>query len=158
MASQTARQLRANQTEVEKRLWARLRNHGLFGLKFRRQVPLGPFVADFVCTDHALIVELDGGQHSALGETDDRRTAWLESRGWCVIRFWNNDRETLDGVLQTIADACGIDVDDRHPDPLPDGEGETRQTLREVENGRNRQPRRMLNRGYAPRELSSHRG
>jgi very-short-patch-repair endonuclease len=62
MATATARRLRANQTDVEKRLWARLRNRGLLGLKFRRQVPLGDFVADFVCTDHALVVELDGGQ------------------------------------------------------------------------------------------------
>src|SRR6185312_13119720 len=100
MASQTARRLRANQTEVEKRLWARLRNRGLYGIKFRRQVPLGDFVADFVCADHGLIVELDGGQHSASDEADRRRTAWLESHDWRVIRFWNNDIvENIEGVL-----------------------------------------------------------
>src|SRR6266478_4936012 len=122
MASVTARRLRANQTEVEKRLWSRLRDRGLFGLKFRRQVPLGSFVADFVCAEHALIVELDGGQHSAFEEADRRRTVWFESGGWRVIRFWNNEvNNNIDGVLHAIAGACGIDVDNPHPDPLPGG-------------------------------------
>jgi very-short-patch-repair endonuclease len=144
MASQTARSLRAHQTEVEKRLWSRLRDRGLFGLKFRRQVPLGPFVADFVCAEGALVIELDGGQHESSQGKDDRRTAWLESRGWRVVRFWNNEvNENIDGVLQMIASACGIDVDHPHPDPLPVGEGEER-TIR-------RRRRRMLSRGFAPR-------
>src|SRR3982750_1238110 len=149
MASPTARRLRANQTDVEKRLWSRLRNRGLLGLKFRRQVPLGDFVADFVCADHALVVELDGGQHASSEARDDRRTVWLEARGWRVIRFWNNEvNENVDGVLQMIAAACGIDVDPLHsekhrrphPDPLPQGEGEAR-----AKPGR---PRRMLSRGF----------
>src|SRR5258708_19172250 len=143
MASVTARRLRANQTEVEKRLWSRLRDRGLSGLKFRRQVPLGPFVADFVCADHALIVERDGGQHSTSEGVDRRRTAWLESRGWRVIRFWNNDvGENIEGVLQVIAGACGIDVDNPHPDPLPEGEGRKSRGLR---------PWRVLTPGFAPR-------
>ena len=154
MATATARRLRANPTEVEKRLWLRLRDRGLLGLKFRRQVPLGPFVADFVCANHGIIVELDGGQHSAIDVADRRRTAWLESRGWRVIRFWNNEvNENIDGVLQMIASACGTDVDHPHPDPLPGGEGEVRSPLPEGEgegkSGGTR-PRRMLRRGFAP--------
>jgi very-short-patch-repair endonuclease len=154
MTTATARRLRADQTDVEKRLWLRLRNRGLLGLKFRRQVPLGEFVADFVCADHALVVELDGGRHAASEASDDRRTAWLESRGWRVIRFWNNEvNENLDGVLQAIAAACRIDVDNPHsgphrrphPGPLPQGEGEERV-------GRTR--RRRLSRGFAPRKSS----
>jgi very-short-patch-repair endonuclease len=144
MVSVTARRLRANQADVEKRLWSRLRDRGLFGLKFRRQVPLGPFVADFVCVDYCLIVELDGGQHSSSEEADRQRTAWLESRGWRVLRFWNNDiGENLDGVLRVIAGACGIHVHGPRPDPLRLEEGEERET-----SGR---PRRMLSRGFAPR-------
>jgi very-short-patch-repair endonuclease len=147
MAMVTARRLRANQTDVEKRLWSRLRNRGLMGLKFRRQVPLGDFVADFVCADHALVIELDGGQHASSEAEDDRRTAWLESRGWRTVRFWNNEvNENIDGVLMVIAGACGVDLDESrpgvdrrpHPDPLPRGEGDRRE-------------RRMLSRGYAPR-------
>jgi very-short-patch-repair endonuclease len=152
MAMVTARRLRANQTDVEKRLWSRLRNRGLMGLKFRRQVPLGDFVADFVCADHALVIELDGGQHASSEAEDDRRTAWLESRGWRTVRFWNNEvNENIDGVLMVIAGACGVDLDESrpgvdrrpHPDPLPKGEGEaTAKPARQ---------RRMLSRGYAPR-------
>jgi very-short-patch-repair endonuclease len=152
MVSETARRLRANQTEFEKRLWSRLRDRGLFGIKFRRQVPLDAFVADFASVDHGLIVEIDGGQHSAIEDADRRRTSWLESRGWRVIRFWNNDvGENIAGVLQIIAGACGIDVDDPHPNPLPKGEGEVKHPLPEGEKGRYGRPRRVLSRGCAPR-------
>jgi very-short-patch-repair endonuclease len=145
MATAKARRPRANQTEVEKRRWSRLRDRGLLGLKFRRQVPLGDFVVDFVCADHALVVEVDGGQHTSSEAGDDRRTAWLESRGWRVIRFWNNEvNENIDGVLHAIAGACGIDVADPHPGPPPGGEGE--------EKSGGLRPRRMLSRGLAPRE------
>jgi very-short-patch-repair endonuclease len=148
MASQTARRLRANQTEIEKRLRSRLRNRGLLGLKFRRQVPLGDFVADFVYAEQALVIELDGGQHASSEAADDRRTAGLRARGWRVIRFWNNEvNENNEGVLIAIAGACGIDVDSPHPDPLPKGEGEARRALGET-GGRKRS---MLSRGYAPR-------
>jgi very-short-patch-repair endonuclease len=145
MTIAAARRLRANQTDVEKRLWSRLRDRGLLGLKFRRQVSLGDFVADFVCADHALAVELDGGQHASSEVTDDRWTAWLKSHGWRVIRCWNNEvNENIDGVLHAIACACGIDLDRLHPDPLPRGEGEERLAPA-------RTSRRMLSRGFAPR-------
>jgi adenine-specific DNA-methyltransferase len=96
--------LRREGTEAERALWDRLRNRGLCGAKFRRQVPLGPFVVDFVCFDAGLVVEVDGGQHAADRTRDLERTAWLEAEGYRVVRFWNNEvHENIDGVLQTIA-------------------------------------------------------
>jgi very-short-patch-repair endonuclease len=126
MKRELARHLRVNQTDVERRIWFRLRDRRLFGLEFRRQVPIGPFIGDFVCREHSLIVELDGGQHASRIVADDRRTEWLERHGWRVIRFWNNDViENIDGVLWRIAEACGVNPDSPHPDPLPQaGEGE----------------------------------
>ncbi len=99
-----ARQLRTNQTDVERRLWLQLRDRRLLGHKFRRQVPIGPFIADFVCVERSSIIELDGGQHSATTQRDDARTDWLSRHGWLVMRFWNNEvAENIDGVLQHIA-------------------------------------------------------
>ncbi|HVA13901.1 MAG TPA: endonuclease domain-containing protein, partial [Stellaceae bacterium] len=77
-------------TDAERRLWSVLRDRRLAGFKFRRQHRLGSFIVDFVCFEHRLIVEADGGQHSD-NAYDERRTIWLERRGWRVIRFWNND-------------------------------------------------------------------
>ena len=72
--------------------------------KFRRQVPIGPYVVDFFCPDGELVVELDGGQHAADTERDDKRTRWLESEGYRVLRFWNNDvLGNTYGVLDAIA-------------------------------------------------------
>ncbi|MDO8837837.1 MAG: endonuclease domain-containing protein [Parvibaculum sp.] len=97
-----ARSLRINRTDAEARLWLHLRNRMLGGAKFRRQVPVGPYIADFLCAEHMLIVELDGGQH-ADNPADERRTRFLESKGYRVIRFWNPDVLTnTDGVLEMI--------------------------------------------------------
>ena len=97
-----ARQLRRNMTDAEKILWSHLRNRQLANLKFRRQVPLGPFFVDFLCVEQKLIVEVDGGQHSE--EADRSRTAWIEARGYRLIRFWIHDvMDNVDGVLETIA-------------------------------------------------------
>ena len=90
MTEAKARQLRIAMTDAERRLWSALRGRRLKGYKFRRQHPLGRFVVDFACLEHRLIVEADGGQH-ADSDDDRRRTAWLERRGWRVVRFWNND-------------------------------------------------------------------
>jgi len=96
--------LRTDQTDVEAKLWLRLRN-GQFGVKFRRQSPILGYVADFLSNEAKLIVELDGGQH-ADSKTDAYRTKMLEQAGFRVLRFWNNEvSDNLDGVLQTIADA-----------------------------------------------------
>jgi very-short-patch-repair endonuclease len=70
--------------------------------KFRRQHPIGDYIVDFACTRHALVIELDGGQQADNG-ADARRTAWLESHGWRVIRFWNSDvLNNTNGVLVAI--------------------------------------------------------
>ena len=103
-----ARNLRVNQTEAEKRLWSRLRNRAFFGFKFRRQMPVGPYIADFLCAERMLIVELDGGQH-ADSIRDMHRTDWLEREGYRVIRFWNNDvLANTEGVLTQLLEALGM--------------------------------------------------
>jgi very-short-patch-repair endonuclease len=92
-------------TDAERKLWSALRNRQVEGAKFRRQQPIGPFIADFVCQEHRLIVEADGGQHSG-SIADDRRTGFLEGKGYRVLRFWNNDiLSNFDGVVQVIAAA-----------------------------------------------------
>ena len=103
MASPTARHLRKNPTDAEIRLWHQLRRRQLRGFRFRRQVPLGRYVADFVCLSEKLVIEIDGGQHSSRFDHDVRRTAWLAQNGFRVLRFWNNDvLENPEGVLETI--------------------------------------------------------
>ena len=110
-----AHRLRREMTDAERRLWSMLRNRQLAGAKFRRQQPIGPFIADFVCQDRRLIVEADGGQH-AENTTDARRTAFLKAKGYRVLRFWNNDiLNNSDGVAQVIADALSIP----HPAQAP---------------------------------------
>ena len=100
-----AKRLRRDLTDAERKLWSILRNSQLQGAKFRRQQPIGPFIADFVCQDRKLIVEADGGQHLD-SAYDIRRTAFLEGKGYRRLRFWNNDiLENLDGVAQMIATA-----------------------------------------------------
>ncbi len=105
---QRARTLRANQTDSEARLWGELRGRKLQRWKWRRQAPIGPFVADFFCPAARLVVELDGSQHLDQVEYDARRTRFLEQRGLRVIRFgseqiWGGG---LAFVLQSIAEAC----------------------------------------------------
>jgi very-short-patch-repair endonuclease len=100
-----ARRLRSEQTPAEALLWSRLRGRRLCGWKFKRQAPIGGYVADFVCSDAWLIVELDGGHHNqdARQMTDRKRTLELESRKYLVARFWNHEvlRE-LEAVCDTI--------------------------------------------------------
>jgi very-short-patch-repair endonuclease len=107
MVSGKARQLRVVMTDAERRLWAALRGRRLQGFKFRRQHPLGPYILDFACIEHRLVIEADGGQHADC-EHDRRRTGWLEARGWRVVRFWNNEiLANTDGVLDAILRALG---------------------------------------------------
>jgi very-short-patch-repair endonuclease len=83
-------------------MWRLLRDRRLGGAKFQRQVPIGPFVADFASIEHRLIVELDGGQH-AESPSDIRRDDFLVAAGWRVLRFWNNDvMKNREGVLERI--------------------------------------------------------
>jgi very-short-patch-repair endonuclease len=105
LARDRARVLRAAQTEVERRLWQRLRNRQLNGAKFRRQSPIGPYIGDFFCLEARLVVELDGSQHGEERErqVDDRRTEYQKSQGYRVLRFWNEEvLNNIDGVLETI--------------------------------------------------------
>ena len=89
-ALQKARALRGQQTDAEKRLWSRLRRKQVAGARFRRQMPVGPYIVDFACPSARLIVEVDGGQHGSDSKPDTRRDAWFHARGWRVLRFWNN--------------------------------------------------------------------
>lgn len=100
-----ARKLRKHQTDAEELLWFRLRGKRLNNIKFRRQQPIGNYIVDFVSYDHMLIVELDGGQHNEEKNKwkDKKRTEYLHTVGYKVIRFWDNDVLTnLDGVLEKI--------------------------------------------------------
>jgi very-short-patch-repair endonuclease len=112
-----ARSLRGTSTEAENRLWCFLRDRRFAGAKFRRQVPVGPYVVDFLCVSDWLVVEADGGQHSERTEHDEARTKYLEANGYRVLRFWNNDvMGNIEGVMQAIAMALT-------PGPSPKGEG-----------------------------------
>ena len=123
-----ARKLRREQTEWERLLWAKLRDRRVDGLKFRRQRPIGPYVADFVCEEAMLIVELDGLQHGEEADAvrDAARTSYLNSCGYDVIRVWNVDVTTnIDGVLSGIYAAAKARVERspssalRAPSPVP---------------------------------------
>ena len=98
-----ARKFRREPTDAEKRLWSRLRGRRLNGWKFRRQVPMDHYFADFFCQKGKLVVEVDGGQHGRNAAKDDERTKYIESLGFRVIRFWNNDvLKNTNGVLEKI--------------------------------------------------------
>jgi very-short-patch-repair endonuclease len=116
-----AREFRSELTEPERRLWTRLRRRQIEGLPFRRQMPIGPYIVDFACGDRRLVVEVDGETHAHTQAYDDARSAYLEQRGWRVLRFWNNDvTGNLDGVIERIFDALQCPL----PNPPPQaGEG-----------------------------------
>ena len=100
-----ARTLRKNMTEAETRLWSQLRAHRLMGLGFRRQLPIGAYIADFACPELHLIVEVDGTQHAEdlRARKDELRTRKLGETGWTVIRFWNAEvMRELDAVCEHI--------------------------------------------------------
>jgi very-short-patch-repair endonuclease len=102
-----ARKLRKNLTEAEKKLWRVVRKKQLIGLRFRKQVPIGIYIADFICFEKHLIIEIDGGQHCENIEYDKKRTLWLEHQGFQVIRFWNNEvMNDIDAVATVILDIC----------------------------------------------------
>jgi very-short-patch-repair endonuclease len=105
-----ARALRQGQTDAEHQLWMILRNRQIAGLKFRRQQVIGEYIVDFICFDAKLIIEVDGGQHNEKknANRDEQRTQWLESRGYIVLRYWNNDvLENLEGVTAKIYEQFG---------------------------------------------------
>ena len=125
-----ARALRKQLTDAERALWKHLRGDALQGSRFRSQFPLGAYVADFVCFEQRLIVEVDGGQH-AESSRDFERDAWLKSQGFRVLRFWNNDvLGNIEGVMHVIKQALSspppqpspVKGEGVRPPPL-DGEG-----------------------------------
>ena len=95
-----ARHLRHQATDAEKKLWGLLRSRQLAKCKFRRQVSLGRFIVDFVCFEHRLVLELDGGHHQDQSAYDAQRTTWLESQGFRVLRFWNHQVLTEPTAVQ----------------------------------------------------------
>lgn len=98
-----SRALRNEMTEAELHLWQRLRARQILGFKFRRQHPIGSYILDFACLDIKLAIEVDGGQHNEIQSQDILRSAWLETQGWKVVRFWNNEvLQNIDGVLEQI--------------------------------------------------------
>jgi very-short-patch-repair endonuclease len=121
--TELSRELRRNATFAEQRLWYRLRSRALYGMKFVRQEPIGPYIVDVVCREHRLIIEVDGGQH-AENERDVVRDRWLRDHNYRVLRFWNNDViKNIEGVLETIASALQRDG---LPSPSPRLRGEGR--------------------------------
>jgi very-short-patch-repair endonuclease len=102
-----ARELRQPQTPPETKLWSRLRDRQLDGLKIRRQHPIDRFIIDFYCAEAKLCIEIDGDSHADQIEYDQARTEYLNERGYTVIRFTNREVwQQLDAVLQAIADEC----------------------------------------------------
>ncbi len=116
-----ASHLRQNQTDAEILFWRHLRDRRLDGHKFRRQQPIGKYIVDFICFERRLIVELDGSQHFDQAEYDEQRTRALQSAGFRVLRFWNNDvLDNMEGVLEKLLEHLAA------PSPQPSparGEG-----------------------------------
>ncbi|HET9819249.1 MAG TPA: endonuclease domain-containing protein [Rhodanobacteraceae bacterium] len=130
----SARDLRHESTDAERALWYRLRAGRLNGLKFRRQHPIPPYIADFYCQEAELIVELDGSQHNP--HADAARTTALERQGFKILRFWDNEvLQEMDSVLEAIGSTARTRTL-THPfgAPSPEGRGEKpRVSLRDGE-------------------------
>ncbi len=120
-----SRNLRKHQTEAEGKIWRRLRSRQVADCKFRRQHVIGAYIVDFFCLERRLVIEIDGGQHADSG-ADAARTRFLESQGFMVIRFWNNEvLNSLDEVVEEIYRVLTLPPHSApHPGPLPGGEGE----------------------------------
>jgi very-short-patch-repair endonuclease len=121
--TQRARDLRNNATKHARKLWGMLSR---LRPKFTRQLPIGPYFADFACRKAKLIVELDGSHHAEC-EGDRRRDLFLEREGWTVLRIWNNDLDdNPEGVFQAITNRAAECLGGTHPQPLPSREGRER--------------------------------
>ena len=121
-----ARKLRHQSTDAERMLWKYLRAHRMAGYKFKRQVVIEPYIVDFICLEARLIVEADGGQHLEQVESDLKRSLFLESLGYKVIRFWNyeilnNIHSVLEQIHSNLIEAPGPSL--RSPQPSPGGRG-----------------------------------
>ena len=117
-----ARNLRNNPTEAERRLWYYLSARKLAGVRFNRQVPIGPFICDFVSRSLKLVIEIDGDTHGWTQEDDARRTRYLNAEGYRVIRFWNHDvLSQMEGVIAEIARVAG-ELPSPNPSRIAGGE------------------------------------
>ncbi len=116
---QRARKLRAEMTPQERKVWAKLRElNRMLGLHFRRQAPIGPFIADFADLGRRVVIEIDGGGHG--GERDQRRDEWLAAQGFQVLRFWNPEVSgNIEGAMQLVLDAVGPFDEAPPPHPSP---------------------------------------
>jgi very-short-patch-repair endonuclease len=104
-----AKTMRRKLTDAELKLWNELRAHRLMGMGFRRQFPIGRYIADFACPSHKIVVEVDGSQHAEPGSGDKMRDAFLTTQGWTVLRFWNHDVMTaMDDVCMHIVTVAGL--------------------------------------------------
>ncbi len=120
--------LRRNSTDAEQRLWEHLRARQIAGMKFRRQEQIGHFIVDFVCYEMRLVIEADGGQHAIEHDKDNERTAWLQSQGFTVLRFWNHEiLSSTASVLEIIHGHC-LNFPSPRPSPT-EGRGEARTLL-----------------------------
>ena len=119
-----ARALRNGQTDAERMVWKQLSR---YRPRFTRQLVVGPYIVDIACRTAKLALEFDGSQHLEAFAYDQQRTAFLESHGWTLLRFWNGDVfENLDGVLTVILDKTAECLGGTHPRPLPFREGRRR--------------------------------
>ncbi len=124
LLKERARRLRRDQTDAESKLWACLRARQLCGAKFRCQYSIGRFIVDFCCFERRLVVELDGGQHAGQTAADQRRTSFIVSRGYRVLRFWDNEvMEDIDAVLEQIAQGLERSEGGALTLPSPKGRG-----------------------------------
>jgi very-short-patch-repair endonuclease len=125
MADERARRLRKNMTGAERRLRQYLRLRQLDGHKFRRQVRIGPYIADFACLKAMLVIEVDGGQHADARAYDTRRDDFMRGQGYRILRFWNNEvLSNMDGVWQMIVAEINHDTScdgTPHPNLPPQG-------------------------------------
>ena len=110
-----SRELRANSTDAETKLWNHLRNRQVAGCKFVRQEPVGRYICDFVCRERCLVVEVDGGQHLE-SKRDAIRDRYLAEQGYRVLRFWNNDvLSNIEGVVAVIDEELSKPAGDAAP-------------------------------------------
>lgn len=149
-ATERARLLRTNDTEPEYRLWGELRARRLNGHKFVRQIPLGPYVVDFLCRERRLVLELDGAQHSG-SRADVRRDRWLNQQGYSVLRFWNHEvLQERRAVLETLLAVLEGEISAPSP-----GLRFAPATLSPVGRGGRRRPRAALDHPMPPPPLTS---
>jgi very-short-patch-repair endonuclease len=118
-----AKELRNQATPAERSLWKAMSRRQIAGYKFSRQMPIGPYFADFLCREAMLVIELDGYSHNLQQDYDTRRDTYMADQGYKVIRFTNADvLGNVDGVVQTIAVA--LEETDPPPTPPASGRGE----------------------------------